>query len=273
MVVFPNAKINLGLQVLRKRNDGYHDINTVFYAVNWCDILEITLSEKTEKLFELELTGLPVHGTLEENLIYKAWTKIKALHSIPPLHVHLHKIIPMGAGLGGGSADAAFFINAVNDLLHLNMPVETRLAMAAELGSDCAFFIQNQPVFATGRGTEFSPISFDLKGYYLVLIYPPVHSNTKEAYDGLTPHEADYDLMETLAKPIATWQAELKNDFEATIFKKYPIIATLKNTLYEQGALYACMSGSGSAIFGIFDHEPRLTIPENCIIHICQTTC
>lgn len=273
MIVFPNAKINLGLQVLRKRNDGFHDINTVFYAVNWCDILEVNVSEKTEKLFDFKLTGLTVNGAIEDNLIYQAWSKININHTLPPLYVHLHKNIPMGAGLGGGSADAAFFINAVNDLLALNMPLETRLAIASELGSDCAFFILNQPVFATGRGTEFSPLSIRLKGYYFVIVYPSIHSNTREAYGGLTPHEAEYDLKSTLAKPIHTWRSELKNDFEATIFKKYPLIAALKNTLYEQGALYACMSGSGSALFGIFDHEPQLTLPDQCIIHISEATC
>ncbi len=270
MVVFPNAKINLGLQVLRKRNDGFHDINTVFYAVNWTDVLEVTIESANSQPFELIITGLPVAGENDDNLITRAWKMLCTKYPLPPLRVHLHKVIPMGAGLGGGSADAAFFINAVNDLVGLNLTTEFRENMAAELGSDCAFFIHNQPVFANGRGTTFSPISIDLSHYWLVLVYPNIHSNTKEAYAGLTPHEATYDLRKVLSAPVGEWKNSLDNDFEKTIFSKYPVIAQIKNQLYEDGALYASMSGSGSALFGVFNHAPQLHLPENCLVHISE---
>ena len=269
MIVFPNAKINLGLQVLRKRNDGFHDINTVFYAVNWQDVLEVTVAKKNAVPFELILTGLPVAGGNDDNLITRAWKMLCALHPLPPIRVHLHKVIPMGAGLGGGSADAAFFINAVNELLGLGLSNEQRQTMAASLGSDCAFFIHNEPVYATGRGTEFSPINIDLSSYHLVLVYPNIHSNTREAYSGLTPHEATYDLRNALSKPVNEWRKEVDNDFETTLFARYPVLAEIKSHLYHQGALYAAMSGSGSALFGIFDKLPELNLPQNCVVHIC----
>jgi 4-diphosphocytidyl-2-C-methyl-D-erythritol kinase len=269
MIVFPNAKINLGLQVLRKRNDGYHDINTVFYAVDWKDVLEVTIEKKEAVPFELILTGLPVAGSNDDNLISRAWKMLQAIHPLPPLRVHLHKVIPMGAGLGGGSADAAFFINAVNDLVGLGLSREQREGMAASLGSDCAFFIHNQPVYASGRGTEFSPIAIDLQLYPIALVYPNIHSNTREAYSGLTPHEATYDLRKALSAPVNTWRNIVDNDFEKTIFAKYPLLAEIKEQLYQQGAMYAAMSGSGSALFGIFDHAPQLNLPPNCLVHMC----
>lgn len=263
MLVFPNCKINLGLHVTNKRPDGYHNIETVFYPVNWCDALEVIENEQTGAApFTWSQTGLGIAGNPDDNLIFKAWQLVNAEVALPPLSVHLHKVLPMGAGLGGGSADAAFFINLLNKKFSLGLDVERRCALASQLGSDCAFFIRNQPVYAQGRGNEFSDVDIDLSDHYLLLIFPAVHSNTREAYEGLKPRPAQRDLREVLHQPIQTWKQDLVNDFETSIFRKYPQIAALKEQLYRQGAVYASLSGSGSAVFGIFDHLPDVQLTE-----------
>jgi 4-diphosphocytidyl-2-C-methyl-D-erythritol kinase len=262
MLVFPNCKINLGLQVLKKRPDGYHTIETVFYPVSWCDALEIIENKQSSDFFRFTYSGLKIEGKQENNLIFKAWKIITEQKKIPPIQVHLHKNIPMGAGLGGGSSDAAYFINALNEKFSLNFTTSERLTLASELGSDCAFFIENKPVLARGKGNEFSDNGVNLSDYYILVVYPNVHSNTKQAYEGLTPKEP-VNYLEFIFKnyPLNEWKHVLINDFEISIFKKYPQIKLLKEELYAQGASYASLSGSGSAVFGVFGKEPKLDLP------------
>lgn len=264
MLVFPNCKINLGLHVVSKRPDGFHNIETVFYPVGWCDALEVIENKNDDRSFVYSQTGLTIAGTIEENIVYKAWKLISESRKIPNIKVHLHKTIPMGAGLGGGSSDAAYFINLVDQQFDLLYEEEEKTRLAGRLGSDCAFFIRNKPVFARGKGDEFSNIHLDLSSYYILVVYPGLHSNTKEAYNGLIPSTPKHDLTSILAtKDVSAWKDYLVNDFEISITKKYPEIATMKERLYLSGALYASMSGSGSAVFGIFTKEPKIELPPH----------
>ncbi len=271
MICFPNAKINLGLNITQKREDGFHNIETIFYPVGWNDALEVVSvnhsvldSARTDKLrvtteeFNLHLSGLSISGNTEDNLLYKAYHIIKQTKTLPAIDVYLHKTLPMGAGLGGGSADAAFFINLLNEQFNLNLSETERIDIAKQLGSDCAFFIKNKPVYATQKGDVFSDITLDLSHLYIALIYPDVHSNTKEAYSLVKPHQPNCSLLEVIHQPIHTWKTDLVNDFEISIFNKYPVVQKIKNDLYNLGAAYACMSGSGSAVFGLFESEPDI---------------
>jgi 4-diphosphocytidyl-2-C-methyl-D-erythritol kinase len=262
MLVFPNCKINLGLHVVNKRPDGFHNIETVFYPVNWCDGLEI-IENHSDKKFECKQSGLTIDGPLENNIIYKAWQIISNEKKLPSIKVHLHKNIPMGAGLGGGSSDAAFFINLLNEKFELGYSLEAKTKIASQLGSDCAFFITNRPVMATGKGDQFLEIKVELSSYYILVVYPGIHSNTKEAYQGLVPRHPDNDLKTVIQRPISDWKNLLVNDFESSILKKHPEINRLKEKLYGEGALYASMSGSGSAVFGIFEKEPAIEFPTH----------
>ncbi len=257
MICFPNAKINLGLTITQKREDGFHNIETVFYKTGWQDALEVVLSSNENK-FNLHLSGIPIIGNLTTNLIYKAYNLIAEIKALPNIDVYLHKNIPMGAGLGGGSADAAFFINLINNQFSLKLTSEEKLTVAKKLGSDCAFFINNTPTFAFEKGDVFENINIDLSDYYIAIIYPNVHSNTAQAYSLVTPKIPAKSVKQIIMQPIATWKTELVNDFEISIFDKYPVVKQIKESLYTQGALYACMSGSGSAVFGIFKTEPTL---------------
>ncbi|MBA3683338.1 MAG: 4-(cytidine 5'-diphospho)-2-C-methyl-D-erythritol kinase [Bacteroidetes bacterium] len=259
MLVFPNCKINLGLNITQKREDGFHNIETVFYPVNWCDALEVIELQGNEPAFAFSHTGLQIDGKLEDNLVYKAWKLMAEIKPVPPIKVHLHKTLPMGAGLGGGSANAAFFIDQLNKQCNLGFSAEQKNNVASKLGSDCSFFLNNKPVFAKGKGNEFSDIMVDLSAYYILVVYPNIHSNTKDAYSGITPAPAKKDLKTILqTTPVSKWKDELTNDFESTVFIKYPQIKKLKEDLYTSGALYACMSGSGSSVFGIFNKNPSL---------------
>ena len=259
MICFPNAKINLGLHIVEKRPDGFHNIETVFYPTGWCDVLEIIENRSSTAAFNLQLSGLPISGNTEDNLLYKAYRLISQSHFLPNIDVHLHKVIPMGAGLGGGSADAAFFINLLNEAFNLGLSEAFRLNIARQLGSDCAFFIRNTPLYASGKGDVFEPIEVDLQGYYLAVVYPNVHSNTKEAYSLVKP-KASTPLKTLIEQtPVKEWRDVLKNDFELSIFTKYPEVEQLKASMYEHGAVYACMSGSGSAVFGLFEKEPDMS--------------
>lgn len=263
MICFPNAKINLGLNITEKRKDGFHNIETVFYPVGWNDALEIIESTSTQlnattEEFNLHLSGLAISGNAEDNLLYKAYNIIKQTKTLPAIDVYLHKILPMGAGLGGGSADAAFFINLLNEQFVLNFTETERIDIAKQLGSDCAFFIKNKPVFASQKGDVFTDIKLDLSHLYIAVIYPNVHSNTKEAYSLVKPQRPSKSLLEVIKQPISTWKTDLINDFEKSIFSLYPIVEKTKNDLYDLGAIYACMSGSGSAVFGLFETEPTL---------------
>jgi 4-diphosphocytidyl-2-C-methyl-D-erythritol kinase len=267
MLVFPNAKINLGLQVINKRDDGFHNIATVFYPVNWCDALEVIENEGREE-FLFSSTGLIIDGNPTDNLLYKTWELLRKNKPIPNIRVHLHKNIPMGAGLGGGSADAAFFIELLNSKFELHLSSAEKTAIANQLGSDCAFFLKNQPVLASGRGNEFKEIMVDLSSYFILLVHPGVHSNTREAYEGLVPKQPAVDLQDIISKPVEKWKDHLSNDFEKSIFIKYPQVKDLKDLLYANGALYASMSGSGSAVFGIFKEEPHLDFPHSHRAHL-----
>lgn len=255
MLAFPNAKINLGLNILSKRPDGYHNLESCFYPIPWTDVLEITKSKK----LSFKSTGLAIPGDEENNLCIKAYHLLADDYDLPPVHIHLHKVIPMGAGLGGGSADGAFVLKMLNEISGLNLPAESLEHYAARLGSDCPFFIQNKPVFASGTGTTFQDVTIDLSGNYLAVFHPGIHIGTQEAYSEVQPHIPAERIIDLVKKPIEKWKAVLRNDFEDSVFPKYPQIKLLKEKLYHSGALYASMSGSGSAVFGIFETKPALT--------------
>ena len=255
MITYPNAKINLGLNIVEKRPDGYHNLETVFYPINLQDALEVNLREGEEE-FSLKVSGVSIEGKPEDNLVVKAYRLLKKDYPhIPAIDIHMYKHIPTGAGLGGGSADAAFMIKLLNEKFKLNLSIEKMEEYAAILGADCAFFIQNKPVFATGIGNIFEPIQLSLKGYYLVLVKPDIFVSTKDAFAHITPKEPTQSLKEIIRMPVETWRATMKNDFEESVFQKFPEIAAIKDKLYDLGAIYASMSGSGSSVFGIFREQ------------------
>jgi 4-diphosphocytidyl-2-C-methyl-D-erythritol kinase len=259
MLIFPNAKINIGLNVLNRRDDGYHNLETIFYPVNIKDALEIVVADE----LSFESSGLEIPGRVEDNLCIKGYHLLKKDFDLPPVKIHLHKHIPIGAGLGGGSADAAFFIRLINQNFNLGMTDEQMIGYARKLGTDCAFFIKNKPVFAFEIGDEFESVRLDLSKYQVVLVMPPVHVSTAEAYRGVKPAPVKDSLMDLIYEPIADWKKYIKNDFEASVFKNHPEIRGVKAALYEAGALYASMSGSGASVFGIFETMPDLSALES----------
>lgn len=277
MIVFPHCKINLGLHILHKRADGFHNLETVFYPIQLCDALEITEgnSDQTEPV-KIILEGLPVKGELNQNLIYKAYQLIAKDYLIKPATFCLFKNIPMGAGLGGGSSDGAFAIHLINEYFELQIPLEKQLHYAAQLGSDCAFFLYKQACLASGRGEVLQAISLNLKGYWIALITPPIHINTAEAFSQIKPRDTwakyeDISIPSLLDQPIETWKEKLVNDFEMSLFPRYPELEKIKNSLYEYGAIYSAMSGSGSTLFGIFENKPSLAKEfKNCFYFSCQ---
>lgn len=255
MIVYPNAKINIGLNVIDCLPDGYHSIETVFYPIGLYDTLEIKPIENDKPVFST--SGLAIEGNSENNLVFKAYQLLHDSYHIPPVKIMLDKKIPSAAGLGGGSADAAFTLKALNQLFNLNLSIQELESLAAKLGADCAFFIHNQSVFAVGRGNIFKPISLNLKNFYLLLVKPPISVSTAEAYSLVKVRKPEISLEENIYKPITEWKNLIRNDFEDTLFERYPILANIKENLYKMGALYASMSGSGSTIYGIFDEKPR----------------
>jgi len=255
MIAFPNAKINIGLNIINRRDDGYHNLETVFYPVMIKDALEIVESDK----LSFESSGLEIPGGAEDNLCIKGYHLLKKNFDIPPVKIHLHKHIPIGAGLGGGSADAAFFIRLLDEKFNLRLTVDQMVNYARQLGADCAFFIQNKLVFAFDRGDEFEAIKLDLSKYKIVVVMPPVHVSTAEAYSGVKPAPVRHSLMELIDEPVTEWKNFIKNDFETSVFKNHPVIRGVKAALYEAGALYVSMSGSGASVFGIFDSIPDLS--------------
>ena len=261
MILFPNAKINLGLNIVAKRKDGFHDIVSCLYPIGWQDVLEVLEGSKKTSL---KVTGIEVPGAEKENLALRAYELLRKDYNLPPLEVHLHKIIPMGAGLGGGSSDAAFMLKAVNELFQLFLDDFILEDYAAQLGSDCPFFIQNNPMLALERGDVLEEINLNLKGYQLLVVKPPVHVSTAEAYAGVNPQVPKNSLRDILEnKSVEEWKELLHNDFEDSIFPKYPQIREVKEQLYASGAAYASMSGSGSAVYGIFKGAaPLLDFPE-----------
>lgn len=257
MIRFPNAKINLGLRVVSRRPDGYHNLETVFYPIQLQDALEII--PVSEGGTTLTLSGIAIDGDSRDNLVMKAWRQMNERFALPPVSIHLHKAIPFGAGLGGGSADAAFLLSMVRDYFHLPLSDEELDREAAALGADCPFFLHNKPLLAKGTGNEFAPVNLSLKGYRLVLVKPAVAVPTAVAYSMVTPAEPDEPVEVTIARPVSEWRDRLVNDFEKSVFDRFPEIGAIKESLYEAGAVYASMSGSGSSVFGLFDRDVDLT--------------
>ena len=255
MIAFPNAKINLGLNILNKCEDGYHNIESCFYPIPWYDSLEIVEAD----FFGFFSYGLEIPGDSSSNLCVKAYELIKADRDIPPMEIHLLKNIPMGAGLGGGSADGAFTLKMLNDFFELGLTGLQLEAYSLRLGSDCPFFIKNQPAIAKGRGEKLEPIDPNLSGYHLAIHNPGIHISTKEAYTGILPEAPKHSIREIISKSPHEWKDLLHNDFEDSIFPNHPKIAQLKNEMYDSGAIYASMTGSGSTVFGVFEHSIKDT--------------
>jgi len=256
MIFFPNAKINLGLFVTEKRVDGFHNIETIFYPVPLCDAIEMITTP--DDRFHFSSSGIPIPGKVDKNLLVKAWLILQKEFRLPQVHFHLHKIIPMGAGLGGGSADAAFAIRLINQHFDLGLSDEKMMHYALRLGMDCPFFIKNAPVFAHERGDKMEEIKLSLSGKYLVIVKPSFHISTAEAYAGIKPAKPEFSLKDVISKPVDQWHRFLKNDFEKIVFSRHPEVETIKNYLLQSGAEYASMSGSGSALYGIFKNKVDL---------------
>ena len=248
------CKINLGLNVVERRPDGYHNIETIFYPVPLFD--ELTISEDCGE-DELTLCGNPLEGNPYDNLVLRAVRLLRQEgYQVPPLRVDLKKVIPSGAGLGGGSSDAACTIKAVAQLCDLPLDEERMKALAGTLGADCPFFVNPCPLYAEGIGDVFTPVQLNLSGWYLMLVKPDVFVSTREAYACVHPHVPLFPLLETAAMPVGQWPDRMTNDFEESIFLSHPLLAEIKDELYSQGAAYASMSGSGSTIFGLFRSRP-----------------
>lgn len=264
MLVFPNAKINIGLHVVDQRPDGYHNLETVFYPIALADALEIVASEK----MRFSSSGLTVPGDEGQNLCEKAYDIVKRNgYAVPNVHIHLHKSIPIGAGLGGGSADAAFTLKALNEAFDLGISYHEMLEMASAIGSDCAFFISNKASKAVGKGTELSPIAISLQGMYMILVHPGIHVSTSEAYKNVKKRGKSMGLFDAVSKDISLWRSEVENDFEPSVFEKYPEVANIKAKMYTAGAVYASMSGSGSAVFGLFQQKTSLSWPSHYFVY------
>jgi len=259
MIVFPIAKINLGLHITAKRTDGYHDIETIFYPVMLCDALELVVAEKQEGRDHLTCTGIDTGSDPGNNLVIKTTGKLREKYFFPYLNIHLHKAIPIGAGLGGGSSDSACLMRAINRVFHLDISKEELKKISLEIGSDCPFFIDGVPALATGRGERLTPVNSVLSGFYLVLLNPGVGINTKEAYQNCSPRIPDTSLEQLITRPVTEWKKLIKNDFEEFAFRKHPVIAEIKESLYRAGALFSLMSGSGSSVYGVFREKPVLT--------------
>jgi len=254
VIVFPNCKINLGLHVLEKRPDGFHNIETIFYPLPFYEALEAV--KAPDGVTSFHSSGLPVPLDGKPNICLQAYEILKKEYKIPAVKFHLHKKIPSGAGLGGGSADGAFTLCLLNKIFSLDLSKKKLQTMAASLGSDCAFFLENKPMHARGRGEILTPVAVNLNGYSLVLVIPPIHACTTEAYANIRPEKPAIPLKEILKKPIEQWKETLTNDFERAVFLKYPEIKKIKALLYQEGAMYASMSGSGSAVFALFKESP-----------------
>jgi 4-diphosphocytidyl-2-C-methyl-D-erythritol kinase len=295
MIVFPNCKINLGLHILNKREDGYHNLETVFYPVQLRDALEVvrrddgrqttddkTLSEPVPHKAGVEgaagviersrdnditfsSTGLPIAGDETNNLCIKAYHLLKKdFPALPPVQMHLHKAIPMGAGLGGGSADGAFALKLLNDKFQLGLSTQQLIDYSMQLGSDCPFFIVNKPCYATGRGEILETVELDLSAYHFAIVNPGIHVNTGWAFSQLALTNVDRpDMKAIIQQPIETWKDQLINDFEEPVSKAHPEIAAIKQQLYDAGAVYASMTGSGSTVFGLFEKEPKLKFADS----------
>lgn len=259
MVVFPNAKVNLGLNVIRKRSDGFHDIETIFLPVGLTDVLEVVPAYKK---VVFNSTGIPIPDNGKDNLVVQAWQILRDKYKIPAVNIHLHKVIPIGAGLGGGSSDAAFMLRVLNNLFELKCSDKELEMYASLMGSDCAFFIKDQIAYAQGKGDKLEPLDIDLQQYKIILIYPGIHISTVEAYKGVVPKMPEAILKSLVSKPLNIWKELIYNDFETSVFKSNPDLPGIKEELLNSGALYAAMSGSGSSIYGIYPKQQQITISE-----------
>jgi 4-diphosphocytidyl-2-C-methyl-D-erythritol kinase len=269
MVLFPNVKINLGLHVIRKRSDGYHDIETVFYPLAFYDIIEAISSPGSERSFQFTNSGLSLPIDRTNNLCVKAYELLKKdFPDLPAVHFHLHKLIPAGAGLGGGSADAAFTLVLLNKKFNLGLGTEKLLDYALRLGSDCPFFIINQPCIATGRGEFLQKIQCDLSNWNFIIVNPGIHVDTASAFSKITPEKSGLSLKELIKEPVGSWKGLITNDFEEPVFAMHPEIKNIKEQLYAAGAVYASMTGSGSSVYGMFekDKPPTLKLPRNYFV-------
>lgn len=259
MLVFPKAKINLGLRITTRRPDGYHDIETLFYPVGLCDALEIVRGPEGSGKDVLTITGNTIPGDPEENIVHKIIGKLRESFQVPPLRIHLHKGIPAGAGLGGGSSDAALALRAINRIFTLSIGNNKLKEIAASIGSDCPFFIDQVPAFASGRGEILTPAPHFLEGYYIVLANPGIRASTREAYAQCRPALPETTLSALVNSPVKEWKDIVKNDFEEILFPKYPAIRELKSAFYDSGALFSLMSGSGSTVYGIYSEKPSIS--------------
>jgi 4-diphosphocytidyl-2-C-methyl-D-erythritol kinase len=256
MVTFPNVKINLGLNILNKREDGYHNLQSIFYPVDWCDILEIVKADSSH----FEMSGLEIPGESKDNLVVKAYELMKSRHQLGPVLIHLHKTIPTGAGLGAGSSNGAFALKMLNEIFNLNLDKTTLLNYAAELGSDCSFFIENTPCHASGRGEILEKTDLSLSSYWIKIIHPGLHISTKEAFSKITPNKNATNLKSIINIQKVDFSKHFINDFEEFLKESYPQLQQLKQDLLTEGAIYASMSGSGSAIYGLFKAKPNSTV-------------
>lgn len=271
MISYPNAKINLGLNILGKREDGFHDIESVFYPVPWNDILEIVPEMAGNGQVSFTSSGLEIPSNGGENLCEQVYHLLNAEFDLPSVKIHLHKQIPIGAGLGGGSADAAQTALMLNDMFSLGLSIVQLENLVAQVGSDCPFFIQNLPAYVTGRGEVLEQFDLDLSHTWMVLINPNIHIGTAEAYAGISPQLPEYSLKKELMKAVSGWKNRVKNDFEQSVFRNYPSIKELKEAFYENGADYAAMTGSGSTTFGLFSSDPKsMSFPKGFLTKIIR---
>jgi 4-diphosphocytidyl-2-C-methyl-D-erythritol kinase len=262
LLSFPNAKLNLGLHIVAKRADGYHDLETSFVPLPWADALEVLPAPDAAPATTLTLTGRPVPGAPATNLCLKAYELLKVdFPQLPAAQLHLHKVVPIGAGLGGGSADAAFALRSFNEVFGLGLAPAQLVGYARRLGADCAFFLENKPVLASGKGDEFEPLALDLRGTPCMVVWPGVAISTAEAFAGIRPQAPPLSLRQVLAEPLTTWPGRVVNDFEAALAPTYPILAEVKAQFYAAGAAYASLSGSGSAVFGLWERGATVAPP------------
>ncbi|MCF8368246.1 MAG: 4-(cytidine 5'-diphospho)-2-C-methyl-D-erythritol kinase [Bacteroidales bacterium] len=265
MISFPSCKINLGLSVLNKRIDGFHNVKTILYPIPLNDALEIIPS--SDKRFSFTDSGLKIQGDRKSNLVVKAYELLKSDFALKDVHIHLYKAIPMGAGLGGGSADAAHTIMLLNQLFKLNLSNDQMEGYCRQLGSDCAFFIKNTPALAFQKGDQFKAVKVDLTGYHIIIVKPEVHIKTPEAYSWITPSIKESPLHNIISNPVSEWNGQLINDFEIPVSKRFPVILDIKEKLLNEGALYASLTGSGAALYGIFSNPPNLNgLFKDCFV-------
>ena len=274
MITFPIAKINLGLNVVEKRPDGYHNLETVFYPVNIQDALEVyEMDEAFPSPYDcdLKVSNIHIEGDEQRNLVVRAYQLLKQdFPTLPRLHAHLYKGIPTQAGMGGSSSDCGYMITLINKMFHLGLSEAQMISYAARLGADCAFFIQSLPAYAEGIGEKLSPISLDLSQYHLLIIKPPVAVSTREAFANIIPQQTEVKCRDIVKQDIRTWREQLTNDFEDSIFPQYPRLKEIKRQLYQQGALYAAMSGSGSSLFGFFEEKPEMIDAWKDCFYFCS---